>query len=92
MTHNSQARPLNQPQATHVELSSEGQPLRVLWGRSAGKRQMQLVEHVLDTWCVDDLWWSKQPLRRIYYELQLQSGARIVLSWDITEACWRVQR
>jgi hypothetical protein len=50
------------------------------------------VEVVLDTWCVDDAWWSEHPVRRIYHELQLVGGTRLVVSWDMVRRCWLVQR
>jgi hypothetical protein len=50
------------------------------------------VEAVLDTWCVDDAWWSDRPVRRLYHEVQLVSGVRLVLSWDMDAGRWQAQR
>jgi hypothetical protein len=47
---------------------------------------------VLDTWCVDDAWWSERPVRRLYHEVQLASGVRLVLSWDLLANRWLAQR
>jgi hypothetical protein len=90
-------RRLNEPVVVDVRLGADGRPSRVAWrsrrgGRGHDRRRYELVEVVLDTWCVDDAWWSEQPVRRIYHELQLVGGARLVVSWDLVEQRWLAQR
>lgn len=96
-------RRLNEPVPARVHLGADGRPARVAWRARHGARAVQAaargdgarferVEVVLDTWCVDDAWWSDHPVRRIYHELQLEGGTRLVVSWDMVEGCWLAQR
>ena len=89
-------RRLNQPTPADVRLGADGRPARVAWrvprGVRGTSRQMEVVECVLDTWCVDDAWWSDHPIRRLYHEVQLVSGVRLVLSWDMIDSRWLAQR
>lgn len=92
-----QLRRLNEPVPADVRLGADGRPARVAWrvprGARRGERpRLERVEVVLDTWCVDDAWWSERPVRRIYHELQLEGGTRLVVSWDMVEQRWLVQR
>lgn len=89
-------RRLNEPVPADVRLGADGRPARVAWRVPRGVRgtyhQMERVECVLDTWCVDDAWWTDRPVRRIYHEVQLLSGMRLVLGWDMVEERWLAQR
>lgn len=94
-----QLRRLNEPVPAEVRLGADGRPARVAWRSSRGGRgrgraapRMERVEVVLDTWCVDDAWWSDRPVRRIYHELQLEGGVRLVVSWDMDAGRWLAQR
>jgi hypothetical protein len=80
-------RRLNEPAPTQVQLGGDGRPCLVSW-----RGRAEPVECVLDTWYVDDAWWSDRPLRRIYHEVQLETGVRLVLSWDLVGECWLAQR
>ena len=90
-------RRLNEPVPADVRLGPDGRPARVAWrgtgrGSRGAHRQQDQVETVLDTWCVDDAWWTDRPVRRIYHEVQLMSGVRLVLSWDMVDERWLAQR
>lgn len=90
-------RRLNEPSPADVRLGADGRPAWVAWrmprgGRAARDARMERVECVLDTWYVDDAWWSEHPVRRIYHEVQLQSGVRLVLAWDMVAERWYAQR
>ena len=92
-----QLRRLNEPVPADVRLGADGRPARVAWRARRGARggehpRLEPVEVVLDTWCVDDAWWSEHPVRRIYHELQLEGGTRLVASWDMVEQRWLAQR
>jgi hypothetical protein len=80
-------RRLNEPVPADVWLGDDGRPSRVTW-----RARTEPVECVLDTWYVDDAWWSERPLRRIYHEVQLETGVRLVLSWDLVAKRWLAQR
>lgn len=89
-------RRLNEPVPADVRLGADGRPARVAWRVPRGVRgthpQMERVECVLDTWCVDDAWWSERPVRRLYHEVQLVTGIRLVLSWDMVDGRWLAQK
>jgi hypothetical protein len=94
-------RRINEPVPAEVWLGADGRPARVSWRgsgrhprgtRRGGERRDERVECVLDTWCVDDAWWSERPVRRLYHEVQLVSGVRLVLSWDMVAERWLAQR
>ncbi|MCW2956792.1 MAG: hypothetical protein JWO69_1661 [Thermoleophilia bacterium] len=80
-------RRLNEPAPVRVHLGPDGRPDRILW-RGRDER----VETVLDTWVVDDAWWTDRPVRRLYHEVQLTTGVRLVLSWDLVAREWLAQR
>lgn len=90
-------RRINQPARATVTLGPDGRPATVRWqhaGRRKGGGQMRRarVEHVIDTWHVDDLWWTDTPVRRACYECQLDEGTRMLLVYDIAARRWFVQR
>jgi hypothetical protein len=92
-----QVRRLNEPQPARVKLDLARRPESVLWwpggdlDRRASARQGR-VEHVLDTWYVDEGWWTASPVRRMYYECQLEGGIRLILVYDLITHSWFVQR
>lgn len=99
MTGATRVRRLNEPTPADVRLGADGRPAQVAWraprgARSRGRERIafERVEAVLDTWCVDDAWWSDRPVRRLYHEVQLVSGVRLVLSWDMDAGSWQAQR
>jgi hypothetical protein len=90
-------RRINEPAPAQVWLDEHDRPTRVAWrttrpGAVRSGAAAERVECVLDTWCVDDAWWTERPVRRIYHEVQLVSGVRLVLSWDLVEQRWMAQR
>lgn len=92
-----QLRRLNEPVPADVRLGADGRPASVAWRAPRGARRgtrapHERVEVVLDTWCVDDAWWGERPVQRLYHEVQLVSGVRLVLSWDMIEARWLAQK
>jgi hypothetical protein len=80
-------RRINEPIPARVWLDEHDRPARVEW-----RGREEQVECVLDTWCVDDAWWSDHPVRRLYHEVQLATGVRLVLSWDMVAKRWLAQR
>ncbi len=78
---------INEPVSADVWLGADGRPASVVW-----HQRRERVECVLDTWYVDDAWWSERPVQRLYHEVQLDSGTRLVLSWDMVDGRWLAQR
>ena len=83
-----QLRALNQPQPVGVRAGEEGEPREVqLHGR------WRAVEEVLDRWLLGpDEWWRPTPIYRVYYDVSLERGARIVLFHDLAGSGWYEQR
>lgn len=79
-------RTVNGPDPIKVEeASSDNLPL-VVW---APRRQV--VIDVEDRWRIDDEWWRSEPVSRLYYEIILASGQRMVLYKDLAAGGWYKQ-
>ena len=82
-----QGRPLNRPRPLRVEAGDDGRPTAV-W--LSGRRYA--VEAVLETWRIDDEWWRKQPVSRLYYSLLLEDGRTcIVVYRNLENGRWLKQ-
>ena len=68
--------------------SSETAGLRT--GLSKG-RWRKILE-VLDTWRIEDEWWRKQPVSRLYYRVVLEDGTMVGLFKDLVSGDWYSQR
>ena len=75
-------RPVNTPEPVDVEEDSSGLPLAV---RSPRRQAIKTVE---DRWRIDDEWWRLEPVSRLYCEVLLVSGQRLVLYKDLINNCW----
>lgn len=51
-----------------------------------------VVEHVRESWLIEDRWWTEHPLRRRYWELVSSSGRDIVVFHDLLGGRWYRQR
>ena len=77
------ARRLALPRGARVLAAPGGQPLEV---------DGQTVEHVRESWLVEDHWWSTEPLRRRYWELIGERGRNLVVFHDLCTGRWFIQR
>ena len=59
-------------------------------GPSKG-RWCKILE-VLDTWRIEDEWWRKQPISRLYYRVVLEDGTMTGLFKDLVSGDWYSQR
>ena len=75
-------RPVNAPEPIEVEEDSYARPLAV---KTA---QRQIVVTIEDGWRIDDEWWRREPVSRLYYQVQLASGQRLVLYKNLANDCW----
>ena len=78
---------LNQPQPVQVRAGIRGELAAV---RLRGR--WRTVEEVRDTWRIDDEWWRKKPISRMYYEVRLEGRATAVLFHDLAGQGWYAQR
>ena len=75
-------RPVNMPQPVTVEEDLTGLPKAVKIARR------QLVMAVEDRWRIDDEWWRREPVSRLYYSVRVSSGQRLMLYKDLVNNCW----
>jgi len=75
-------RPLNVPESVQVEEDASGIPLAVR------EKRRQVVAAIEDRWRIDDEWWRAVPVTRLYYNVQLASGQRLVLYKDLNDSGW----
>ena len=79
-------RYLNQPRSLQVLLDPHGAPRMVVLGRKAHR-----IRTIRDRRRVDDTWW-REPLCRMYFELELEDGRIITLFQDRIADQWYEQR
>jgi hypothetical protein len=77
------ARRLGTPRPARVRVGARGLP------ESVGRTR---VEAVREDWVVEDRWWTRQMLRRRYFELVLEDGRNVVVFHDLTAGGWFTQR
>jgi len=77
------ARRLSVPRAVAVATDAAGVPTAV-----AGRP----VLHLRDEWRVDEGWWTREPLRRRYFELVLHDGRNTVVFLDRRRGRWYAHR
>jgi hypothetical protein len=65
-----------------VEEDSAGLPLAV---RSPRKQTVVAIE---DRWRIDDEWWRREPISRLYCCVLLAFGQRLMLYKDLIKDCW----
>lgn len=80
-------RALNSPQAVQVKQGHDGQPSALLSGR-----RWQRVLSVLEIWRLDDEWWQRAALSRLYYRVELEQAGTLVLFQDLRTRNWFRQR
>ena len=74
---------LAQPLPAHVRTTPDGTPTHVD-GRA--------VEHVRESWLVEDRWWTDSPLRRRCWEVVTADGRNVVAFHDLHGGGWFTQR
>lgn len=80
--HPDAAKPVNTPEPVRVEEDASGMPLAV---RLPNRQCIAAIE---DRWRIDDEWWRKEPVSRIYYIVLLVSGQKVVLYKDLISGDW----
>jgi hypothetical protein len=76
-------RRLGLPRPVAVSTDAAGLPVAV------GGRP---VEQLRDEWRVEEGWWTRQPVRRVYFELVLDGGRNTVVFCDRRRGRWYAQR
>jgi len=78
-------KPVNTPEALKIEEDASGLPVAVRLKRR------QAVATIEDKWRIDDEWWRAEPVSRLYYNVLLASGQRLVLYKDLVTGGWYQQ-
>jgi hypothetical protein len=78
-------KPVNAPEALKVEEDAAGLPVAV---RIKRRQSVMTIE---DRWRIDDEWWRAEPVSRLYYNVLLVSGQRLVLYKDLITGDWYEQ-
>ena len=78
-------KPVNAPEPLKVEEDAAGLPVAVRLKRR------QPVATIEDRWRLDDEWWRAEPVSRVYYNVLLASGQRLVLYKDLVTGDWYEQ-
>jgi hypothetical protein len=76
-------RRLYMPRPAKVEVDSKRTPVSV---DGVG------VDAVREEWMLEDRWWTRQPLRRHYYELVLADGRDVTVFRSAFSGRWYRQR
>ena len=95
-------RPLDEPRLVQVEVGADDRPLKVrlepALSTSKGsalrgsKERWREIPEILDSWRIDDEWWRKQPVSRLYYRVLLEDGTVVGLFKDLVSGEWYRQR
>ncbi len=75
-------RPVNLPEPLRVEEDANGRPLVIRCPRR------QKVTDIEDVWRIDDEWWRREPVSRLYYAVRLSSGQRLEIYKDLVTGNW----
>jgi hypothetical protein len=75
-------QPVNTPEPIKVEEDVSGSPVAVRVNRRLS------VISIGDRWRIDDEWWRTESISRLYYNVLLASGQRLVLYKDLITGDW----
>ena len=78
-------QPVNLPEPVRVDEDGTGQPVSVRLPRR------QKITDIEDRWRIDDEWWRRQPVSRLYYAVRLNSGQRLEIYKDLVTGNWYKQ-
>jgi CO dehydrogenase/acetyl-CoA synthase delta subunit len=76
-------RRLSVPRRVAVIAGDDGQPVTV---------DSRDVDSVVESWLIEDRWWTDRPLRRRYWEIVTTSGRDEVVFHDLESGRWWRQR
>jgi hypothetical protein len=67
-------------------------PARVRWRDGApAVVDGEAIEHLRESWLVEDRWWTAAPLRRRYWELVGARGRNVIVFHDLCSGGWFAQ-
>ena len=75
-------RTLNLPKPVEVKEASLGLP------QAVKVAELQTVRDIEESWRLDDEWWRREPVSRLYFSVRLDSGQCLVIYKDLINDCW----
>jgi len=75
-------KPLNLPEPVNVEEDARGLPVALK------TKRRQIITAIEDRWRIDDEWWRREPVARLYYAVRLASGQAMVLCHNLADGRW----
>ena len=75
-------KPVNQPEPERVEEDAAGLPVAL---RTKRRQPIMAVD---DRWRIDDEWWRNESVSRMYFNVRLTSGQKLVLYKDLITGGW----
>jgi len=78
-------KPVNLPELIKAEEDASGLPTAILTPRR------QVIKTIEDRWRIDDEWWRREPVSRLYCAVLFASGQRLVVYKDLTDGEWYKQ-
>ncbi len=79
---NGACQPVDLPEPIVVEADPAGHPVALK------TRRRQPIVAIEDRWRIDDEWWRKEPVSRLYYAVRLNSGQHLVIYQDLISGSW----
>ena len=76
-------RRLKTPTIIEVAAAAEGTPLRLCQGNA-----WHDVKLARRPWRIDQHWWRSDPVRRVYYRLEVEDGAPLTVYYDEIAQTW----
>jgi hypothetical protein len=76
---------INTPVFLHVAQDNKGKPTAIKF------KEWEKIITIADRWRIDDEWWRREPISRMYYKVDLESGRRVVIFRDLTDKKWYKQ-
>ncbi len=74
-------KPVNVPESVRVE-EVNGLPVAIR------EKRRQAIAAISDRWRIDDEWWRRGPVSRMYFSVMLGSGQRLVIYKDLVGGGW----
>ena len=92
-------RPLDAPLPVQVEVDGDVRPatIGIPKSRGAGRKntgerasdhQWRRVSEVLDSWRIDDEWWRKTSIARVYYRVVMEDDRSVTVFHDLATGEW----
>jgi hypothetical protein len=77
---------LNKPESIYVKEKPGGEPAVII------DQPPKTVASIEDSWRVDDEWWRKDPVSRMYYRVLLAGGQQLTVFKDLISGSWYRQQ